>query len=70
MELKSQTSIIEANLFDNSNGNTTWFNSILKKVKSVMIAFEDFDGEVKDIPPVYQMAICHLISDIKMGQNF
>ena len=35
-----------------------------------MIEFEDFDGEVKDIPPVYQKAICHLISDIKMGQNF
>ena len=35
-----------------------------------MIAFEDFDGEVKDTPPGYQKAIWHLISDIKMGRNF
>ena len=67
MELKSQTGIIEANLFDIANGHTTWLNSILKKVKSVMITFEDFDGEVKDVPPVYQNAICHIISEIKMG---
>ena len=69
-ELKFQTNIREANLFDIANGNTIWLDSTLKKVKSVMIAFEDFDGEVKDIPPGYQKAICHLISDIKMGQNF
>ena len=60
---------IKIPIFDIANGNTTWLNSILKKMKCVTIAFEDFDGEVKDIPPVYQNAICHIISEIKMGQK-
>ena len=39
-------------------------------MKYLMIAFEEFDGEVKDVPPGYQKVTCHLIFDIKMGENF
>ena len=68
--IKIPKNVKEAKLFDMENGNTLWWDSILKEMKNVMIAFEEFEGEVKDIPPGYQKVTCHLIFDIKMGENF
>ena len=39
-------------------------------MKNVRIAFEVFEGEVKDIPIGYQKVDCHMIFDIKMGEIF
>ena len=39
-------------------------------MKNVRIAFEIFEGEVKDIPIGYQMVDCHMIFYIKMGEIF
>ena len=37
---------------------------------NVRLAFKIFDGETSDIPPGYQQVKCHMIFDIKMGENF
>ena len=39
-------------------------------MKNVRIAFEEFEGDVSAIPPGYQEIRCHMIFDIKMGENF
>lgn len=41
-----------------------------KGMRNVRIAFEAFEGEVNDIPPGYQEVKCHMIFDVKMGENF
>jgi hypothetical protein len=52
------------------NGNTLWWNAILKEMTNVRLAFEIFDGNKEDIPPGYQEVKFHMIFDIKMGENF
>ena len=33
-------------------------------------AFENWEGSKEDLPPGYQEIKCHIIFDIKMGENF
>ena len=63
-------SVKEAKELDQQNGNTLWWDAILKEMANVRIAFELFEGEEKDIPPGYQQVKCHIVFDIKMGENF
>ena len=44
--------------------------TICKEMKDVQIAFEIFDGKGEDIPHGYQKIMCHMIFDIKIGENF
>ena len=37
---------------------------------NVRVAFEEFDGDKNDLPPGYQQIHCHMIFDVKMGENF
>ena len=37
---------------------------------NVRVAFEEFEGDKIQLPPVYQEVGCHTIFDIKMGENF
>ena len=39
-------------------------------MKNVRIVFEVFEGEEKDILPGFQEVKCHMIFDIKLGENF
>ena len=39
-------------------------------MKNVRIAFEIFEGEVKDSPIGYQKIDCHMIFDMKLGESF
>ena len=34
------------------------------------VAFEEFEGDKSQFPPGYQEVGCHMIFDIKMGENF
>jgi hypothetical protein len=63
-------SVAEAKRLDKSNGDTLWWDAICKEMKNVPIAFEEFEGDVSAIPPGYQEIRCHMIFDIKMGENF
>ena len=60
----------EARLFDKENGNTFWWDAIVKEMKNVRPAFKVFEGTEADIGPGYQYIDCHWIFDIKLGENF
>ena len=45
-------------------------DAICKIMKNVLIAFEAFDGDEKDLTPGYQYVDGHMIFDIKIGENF
>ena len=68
--IKIPKTIAEARQFDAENGNTLWWDSILKEMKNVRPAFETWEGSKNDIPPGYQEITCHIIFDVKMGENF
>ena len=63
-------SVKEAQQIDKENGNSLWWEAICKEMRDVRIAFEEFDGEEKDLPPGYQFVECHIIFDVKLGENF
>jgi hypothetical protein len=44
-------SVSHALTLDKKNGNTLWWDAILKEMANVRIAFDVFDGEKKDLPP-------------------
>ena len=62
-------SVQEAKQLDEQNGDTLWWDAICKEMKNVLIAFEEYDGDVKDLVG-YQKIDCHMIFDVKMGENF
>ena len=37
---------------------------------NVRVAFEEFEGDKIQLPPGYQEVGCHMIFDVKMGENF
>ena len=39
-------------------------------MKNVRPAFEAYEGNKEDVPPRYQQIKCHMIFDIKIGNNF
>ena len=63
-------SVQEAREIDAENGNTYWWDAILKEMKNVRPAFEVWEKSQDDIPPGYQQIKCHMIFDVKMGENF
>ena len=56
--------------FDHENGNTLWWDAVCQDMKNVHPEFEPWGKPEGDIPPGYQDIKCHLIFDIKMGENF
>ena len=62
-------SVKEALAIDKENGDTLWWDAICKEMKNVRVAFEEYDGDVKDLVG-YKKLNCHMIFDIKMGENF
>ena len=62
-------SLKEALETDKDNGDTLWKDSIAKEMTNNCIAFERFDGAVKDLIG-YEESTGHLIFDIKLSENF
>ena len=60
----------QARQLDAKNGDTLWWDAIMKEMKNVRPAFDIFEGKKEDIGPGYQEIKCHMIFDIKMGENF
>ena len=46
-----------------------WWDAIIQEMKNVRIAFEEYEGNVRDLVG-YQEVKCHMIFDIKLGENF
>ena len=52
------------------NGDTLWWDTIQQEMKNVQPAFELFEEKKDDIRIGYQKIECHMIFDIKLGDNF
>ena len=63
-------SVDEAIKLNNINKDTLWWSTICQEMKNVRISFEIFEGNKTDIPLGFQYIDCHVIFDIKMGENF
>jgi Reverse transcriptase (RNA-dependent DNA polymerase) len=68
--IKIPKTVLEALAFDRENGNTFWWDAICKEMVNVRPAFEIWEKTAAEIPVGYQEVRCHLIFDIKMGENF
>jgi hypothetical protein len=55
---------------DACNGDTQWAEAIQKEMKNVRPAFEVWGLSENDLPKGYQKIGCHMIFDVKMGENF
>ena len=53
---------------DKHNGNHLWWEDICKEMKNVRIDFDIFYGEVNNLKG-YHFVECHIVFDIKMGEN-
>jgi hypothetical protein len=62
-------SVQEAIRIDTENGDLLWQNAIRKEMDNVMIAFKMYDGNPKELVG-YQQIKCHMIFDVKLGENF
>ena len=62
--------IEEACRLDREIGDNLWWEGICKEMKNVRPAFEVFEGKQHDIPPGFQQICCHMIFDVKIGENF
>jgi hypothetical protein len=54
---------------DVENGNRLWQDSVRNEMKTVRPAFELYEGSIQDLVG-YQKITCHLIFDVKLGENF
>ena len=63
-------SVQEAKELDHQNGNSMWWEAICKEMKNVRLAFEVWEKDISHIPPGYQQIKCHMVFDVKMGENF
>ena len=63
-------SVQEAKRIDKQNSDMLLLDSIFKEMANVRVAFEEFEGDKIQLPPGYQEVGCHMIFDIKMGENF
>ena len=63
-------SVGEAQAIDAENGDTLWWDAIVKEMKNVRPAFEIWEKPESGLPVGYQKIKCHFIYDIKMGENF
>ena len=68
--IKIPKTVAEARAIDAENGNTFWWDAILKEMKNVRPAFEVWEKSESEIPIGFQQIKCHLIFDVKMGENF
>ena len=55
---------------DKENGDTKWWDAIVQEMGNVRPAFQVHEGTKADLPIGYQQIKCHMIFDVKMGENF
>mmetsp|Transcript_26808 Transcript_26808/g.40564 ORF Transcript_26808/g.40564 Transcript_26808/m.40564 type:complete len:112 (-) Transcript_26808:47-382(-) len=59
----------EAEGLDTANGNKLWRKALFDEMKNVRPAFEIYEGDTKDLVG-YQEIKCHIVWDVKLGENF
>ena len=68
--IKIPKTVLQAHQIDTKNGNTLWWDAICKEMKNVRPAFEAFEGGAEQLPSGFQEIKCHMIFDVKIGENF
>ena len=68
--IKVPISAEEAQQLYHANGNTLLMDALQDNMKTVWPAFKVFEGAESGIPKEYQRIRCHIIWDIKLGENF
>ena len=69
--IKIPKTVQDALKLDQENGDTLWWDAILKEMKNVRIAFEIYEGDINElVKKGFTKIDCHMIFDIKMGENF
>ena len=63
-------SVEEVKRVDDQNRNTLWWDAICKEMCNMQPAFEVFEGTKDQLPVGYQFMKCHMIFDVKFGENF
>ena len=56
----------EAKRLDRDNQDTKWWDAICEQMKDVRVAFEACDS----VPVGHTQITCHMIFDVKLGENF
>ena len=59
----------EAIRIDEENGDTLWQDAVTEEMTNNRIAFERYDGDVKDLIG-YEEITAHLIFDVKLSENY
>ena len=59
----------EAIEIDKANENTLWWTALMQEMKNVRPAFEVHEGDASKLVG-YQKIKCHVIWDVKLGENF
>ena len=62
-------SVEEAKKVDDQNGNTLWWDEICKEMHNMRRALEVFEGTKDQLPVGYQFMKCHMIFNVKFGEN-
>ena len=60
----------EALQINKENGDTKWWDKIVQDMGNVIPAFQVHEETKADLPIGYQQIKCHMIFDVKMGENF
>ena len=68
--IRVPNTVEESILIYKENGDTLWWDAIMKEMKNVRPSFEVFKKRKEDIPIGYQQIKCHMIFDVKLGDNF
>ena len=68
--IRTPKTVEEACRLNRENSDNLWWEAICKEMKNVRPAFEVFKGKQHDIPPGFQQIHCHMIFDVKIGENF
>ena len=68
--IRVPNTVEEAILIDKENGYILWWEAIMKEMQNVRPDFEVFEKRKEDIPIGYQQIKCHMIFDVKLGENF
>jgi hypothetical protein len=67
---KVPKTVEEAREIDLENGDNLWWEAIAKEMRNVRPAFQIWEKSQSEIPVGYQKIRCHMIFDIKLGENF
>ena len=70
LRIEIPKSVIQARQIDAKCGITLWWDAICKEMKNVRLAFEVFEGGTDQLPGGYQEIKCHMIFNVKIGENF